>query len=444
MNLPQRTRSLCPVCLRRIDALYTEGEGGVHLEKRCPEHGLFRTLVWADRAAPAWSAWNNDSPPSQSGLLPVRQGCPYDCGLCSAHGQRTCCALVEVTSRCDMGCPVCYASSSASPSSPDPSFSEVQAQLARLFDLAGPCNVQLSGGEPCVRDDIPAIIRAAKAQGFPFVQLNTNGLRLAADPAYARALASADLNVVYLQFDGLSAATFQTLRGADYRVQKQAALANCMAAGLAVVLVTTVARGVNDHELGDLLHLALASGPLLRGLHLQPMACFGRHPWDEPPLPLTLPDVMAALSSQSLGMVQATDFHPPSSEHALCSFSAVYRRVPHGLECTGSGLGCCAAPGQEAARARDFVAQHWSPPKPAPAALCDDFDRFLSRAGMEQRFTISAMAFQDARNVDLDRLRRCHIHILQPDGSLVPFCACNLTALDGTPLHRTRHGVFHG
>ena len=453
MTVLRHTRSLCPRCLRPLDARYVfDGARTVHLEKTCPQHGEFRVPVWVeDGAGERFAHWQRDMvavpPPRGTGA----RGCPLDCGLCPAHARRTCCALVEVTQRCNMRCPVCYASAGASTAA-DPDPAAVGGLLDSLMAAAGPANIQLSGGEPTVRDDVPDIIRLAHAKGFPFVQLNTNGLRLGQEPGYAQKLAEAGLNLVYLQWDGLRRSTFAALRGQPCRDAKEAALKACEDAGLTVVLVATVVRGVNDDELGDLLRKALDSGPHVRGLHLQPVASFGRHPWTQAEAPrLTLPELMHALEEQGRGLVRATDFRPPSSEHALCSFSALYQRTANtkgtgGTELTllGAEKGCCGPRdgGDEHARARNFVARHWDGRAltPAPGAeRRDGLDAFLAASNLRQRFTVSCMAFQDAYSLDLDRLRRCHVHMAREGGRLIPFCACNLTSAEGVAVHR-QHG----
>lgn len=454
MRVLRRTRSLCPECLRVVDAFYAADTfGGVHMEKICPEHGEFQTLVWPAKAGtPSFEDWKNPARPSRN-MTPAterKHGCPFDCGLCPDHARQTCCALIEVTQRCNMTCPVCYASSSNAAADPD--LTEIGNMLDTLREQGGQANVQLSGGEPTVREDLPDILHLARRKGFPFVQLNTNGLRLAREAGYAETLKTAGLDLVYLQWDGLSDKTFTLLRGAPYLSEKERAARNCIEAGLSVLFVATVARGVNDGELGDLLRAALAFGPQVRGLHLQPVASFGRYPWKNPnEARLTLPDLMHALKKQSKGLVKATDFRPPGSEHALCSFSALYQRLEcGGLEAVSDEHGCCGAPASssrpEEYRARDFVAQHWggkeNNPQAAPQnasdphARPDSFDAFLARSSLRQRFTLSAMAFQDAYNLDLERTRRCHIHIVTRDKRLVPFCLYNMTSASGAPLYR--------
>lgn len=538
----RRTQSLCPVCLRRVDAVYARRDPGcVELRKTCPDHGAFSVPVWqiprADSAGvlpldvmPDFESWSRPKSPSYP-LHPrtaLDQGCPFDCGLCPAHAQHTCTGLVEVTMRCNMACPVCYAGAGAGAGAEggvgacgvgsgagnragngvesgarsgagngagngaeaaplggllaDPDLACLAAQMDALKTASGPCNVQISGGEPTVRQDLPAIIALARERAFGLVQVNTNGLRLAQEEGYAQSLRQAGLDSVYLQWDGVSETTFMTLRGRPCLDFKHRAVAACARAGLGVVLVATLVRGVNDGELGDLLRLALRLGPVVRGLHMQPAAFFGRYPWQLEEAPrLTLPEVMACLTEQAPELVRHGHFHPPGCENELCSFSAVYQRVDAASAANPSlqwlahdGQPCCssrplsaaeatmgAAPvppaAQEGARkAKQFVALHWrggntahaqaatvmdqasesccAKPGPAPAHQ-DGFSRFLSGAGAGQRFTLSAMAFQDALSLDLERVRGCCIHVLRRDGRMIPFCLHNLTARDGTRLY---------
>jgi uncharacterized radical SAM superfamily Fe-S cluster-containing enzyme len=452
---PPDTASLCPVCLRRLAAWRVARGDAVYIVRRCPEHGAFAVPVW--RGRPDFFAWKRPKRPSapRRAFTDVARGCPFDCGLCPEHGQHTCTALVEVTARCDLGCPVCFASSGPGDAADDPSLSRIGFLLDRVREASGACNIQISGGEPAMRGDLPEIGAMAKARGFPFVQLNTNGLRLAADPDFAQSLADGGFDSVFLQCDAVTDGPYRVLRGRPFLDVKKRAVSAAVEAGLGVVLVPTVVPGVNDGELGALVRLALSFGPGVRGVHFQPAAAFGRHPWPgENDRRLTLPEIMAALEAQTGGMLSMSDFHPPGCEHSLCSFSAVYRRTPAGgLSLAPASGGCCEAGRKDAPpppvsvmdaaegarRAKAFTVRHWAGPEPqTPAAPqgMDDFDRFLAHAGIGQRFTVSAMAFMDAWTLDLERVRGCCIHTVSPEGLLIPFCLSNLTAANGRALYR--------
>lgn len=442
------TQSLCPFCLRRLDATYVQENGDVFLQKHCPDHGSFSTLIWRkDSNALDFSAWTMPKTPSypSAPATQVHLSCPFDCGLCPEHGQHTCTALLEVTSRCNLNCPVCYAGSGGKTPPPDPELAELKALLAKHRERTGPCTLQISGGEPTLRDDLPALLNWARTLNFSLLQLNTNGLRLAQEPGYAERLANAGLQSVYLQWDGCRDESFRQLRGRPCLAVKKKALEHCAQAGLGIVLVATIVKGVNDAELGDLLRFALSQGPCVRGLHLQPAAFFGRSPWPLLTSPrLTLPEVITALATQAPELVSPSDVHPPCCENELCSFSAVYARsndnrlirLGEHASCTCQEEPITAYEG--ANRSRNFTKLHWNAPQNVEQeeqSAKEAFSAFLAQAGLSRRFTLSAMAFQDALSLDLARVRGCCIHVLKRDGRMIPFCLHNMTAVDGRRLY---------
>ncbi|CCH49109.1 radical SAM (seleno)protein TrsS [Pseudodesulfovibrio piezophilus] len=444
-------RSVCPVCLAPVIATHESVNGETFLVKECPEHGVFRTVVW--RGTPDFHGWSRAKIPSlpKEPLTKVEKGCPNDCGLCGAHRQHTCTALIEVTWRCDLGCPVCFASSGKQAQT-DPAVEEIGFLLDRVIRISGLCNIQLSGGEPTVRDDLPALIRLARGKGFPFVQLNTNGLRLAREPGYAATLAEAGLSSVFLQFDGTSDDIYGSLRGKPLLADKIAAMEALTEVGVGVVLVPTVVPGVNEHDLGAIVRLASLHSPGVRGVHFQPVSYFGRYP-DAPDdaQRITLPELMRSLEEQTGGSIRAIDFQPPGCEHSHCSFHANYvvteSRALKRLSAKGQ-CGCAPRPAEEGAdKAKAFVKRQWAAPGtslPMAHAMTtdvpDELDVFIERAATHT-LAISAMAFQDAWTLDLERLKGCCIHVVSPDGRLIPFCAYNLTSMDGESLYR---GKCHG
>lgn len=426
----------------------------MYLIKHCAEHGTFRTVIW--RGNVPFSTWLRHKKPSspRQSFTTIDRGCPFDCGLCPGHGQHTCTALIEITHRCNLRCPVCFADAGTKQAHFEPSLEEIGTLYDRVLAGSGPSNIQLSGGEPTMREDLVAIIRIGRSKGFDFIQLNTNGIKLAADLDYARDLQAAGLASVFLQFDGLSSATHLALRGRDLNAIKEQAIRNCQAAGIAVVLVPTLVPGINTHEVGAIIEYGARFAPTVRGVHFQPIAYFGRYP--QPPADhdrLTLPEVIELIEAQSDGAVNRDHFAPPACEHALCSFHGNFLVREDGtLMPLGSRTACCstgepqsipsAVEGRE--KSVNFTARQWSLPTLPMAAAggCsqssvpkDDFDRFLARA-RTHTFSISAMAFQDVWNLDLERLRGCCIHVVAPDGCLIPFCAYNLTSNQGGPLYR--------
>jgi uncharacterized radical SAM superfamily Fe-S cluster-containing enzyme len=287
-----------------------------------------------------------------------------------------------------------------------------------------------------MRNDLDKIIALGKKKGFSFFQLNTNGIRIAQEDGYAVQLAQAGVSVVFLQFDGLDDAIYRTLRGAPLRETKLRAIENCRHADLPVVLVPTVAPGVNDHALGQILEFALSGAPHIRGVHIQPISYFGRCGLDEPHTRLTIPAVLRRIEAQTHGLMKAADFGGGGAESPYCSFHASYMRKADGTlkALPRRRSQCCCVKSSDA---RDFVSQQWS----GKASCCDgdeatsSLDEFLQQT-VQNTFTVSGMVFQDAYNLDLDRLRRCYICEVDSERGMVPFCAYNLTDIHGRALYR--------
>ncbi len=258
------TESVCPECLVMVVAERVRRGDGVYLRKTCPAHGTFETVVW--RGAESYAGWVKPKIPAypERPATAVTYGCPYDCGLCPDHRQQTCTALLEITQRCNLRCPVCFADAAHQPS-PDPDLATIESWYRMLLASNGPCNVQLSGGEPTARADLPAIIRLGRELGFGFIQANTNGLRVAEELAYAATLRAAGLSSLFLQFDGTEDAIYEALRGRPLLAQKIAAIENCAANDIGVILVPVLKPGVNDHNLGDIIRFALRYAPAAPG-----------------------------------------------------------------------------------------------------------------------------------------------------------------------------------
>lgn len=459
----QKTESVCPVCLKKIDALRVREGERVYLEKECRDHGKFRTLIW--NGLPDYEAWGRvkQSSHPESPAVEVSRGCPFDCGLCGEHRQKTCCVLLEVTKRCDLKCPVCFASAGAGESR-DLTMGEIEIQFRDMMKRGGPFNIQLSGGEPGMRDDLPEIIKLGRRLGFDFFQMNTNGIRIGRDKEYIHRLAEAGLNCVFLQFDGLDDEVYRKLRGRALMTEKLAAIDACRREGIGVVLVPVIAGGVNANQVGKILDFALEQMPVVRGVHFQPMSYFGRYEGKAPEDRFTMPDLLREIETQTKGRMKTQDFTPGNAENAYCSFSGNFIRESDGSitpwnneDSCGCGSekstsksqedteNCCCETecGGSSDKSRKFVARQWSGAPESRGCCCGEevntssLDDFLNRVE-RQTLAVSCMVFMDSWNLDLERLKECYIHVSEyKDGSrLIPFCAYNLTAADGTTLYR--------
>ncbi len=441
------TESVCPECLEHIPARRIARDGNVYLQKECPRHGVFETVTW--RGEPAQGAWKRPilpNPPSHPSPSSAK-GCPFDCGICAQHHQQPCCVLLEVTQACDLICPFCFAQAGGGRER-DPDLATIEVWYRKMLEAGGPFNIQLSGGEPAIRDDLPEIIRLGRKLGFTYFQINTNGLRLASDEDYLIALKDAGLSVVYLQFDGTEADIYVKTRGRNILPIKEKVIELCEKHHLGVVLVPTLVPGVNTKNIGEIVRYAIARHPAVRSIHFQPVAYFGRYP--QPPQErdrITIPEILQAIVAQTDGLIQMESFQPKGSEHVLCSFHASFVLMPDGKLkpiTKATNQSCCSRPekpGDGVRRSRAYVAKNWAFPAEftsipdKPGSSYNELDDFLVRA-RTHLFSISGMAFQDAWTLDTELLQDCCIFVADQDGRLVPFCAYNLTSRSGASLYR--------
>ncbi len=445
------TKSLCPHCRRLVDAKIIVRDGRVYFRKRCPEHGTVEDFVCSDVAY--YERHEFDQParrPLKYGVAPER-GCPYDCGLCTEHEQHTCIALVEVTSSCNLRCPMCFAESG--PGGDFIDFATYSRMVDRYVALEGVADVlQLSGGEPTLHPELVRMVRYAYEQPIQVVMINTNGIRLAKDPELLAALAPMrDRLEVYLQLDGFDEHTHTRLRGEPLLEVKLAALDALRRHDIRCTLVCTVDHTTNLHEVGAVLRFGLER-PGVRGVSYQLATYCGRH---LAPADLerraTMPDVVRALVAQTGGIVAEDDFYPLPCAHPNCHLMAYLYRggatpvpisriidVRKHMDLIANSIVYTPA------RARQLVAKYL---EGAGGCGCGPggcgngtpdaaLDPFVVKALAEQLsgadvFRVTLTAFLDAHTFDTRRVMKCCLAHLLPSGHVVPFCAYNTLYRDG-------------
>jgi len=470
------TQSLCPDCLALVPAkILVRPDRRVYFRKHCPAHGVREDFVcsdvrWYDRL----EYMVPGKVPAAFGLEP-RQGCPYDCGLCTEHEQHTCIALVEITSSCNLKCPVCY--SSSGPGGRHLSFAQACRAIDRIVQTEQrPEIIQLSGGEPTIHPEFEAIFDYACRQPVDYVMINTNGIRFAHDPAFLEHVARQKHRMeVYFQFDGFKESTSRALRGESLVETKLKALENLGRHGIHTILVTTLQGGVNDDEMGDIVKFALARR-YITGVSFQPATYSGRYVLPEQlERRVTFPDVIKGVARQTGGLFAETDFMPLPCAHPNChSLTYAYRgagsviplarfiKPEESIDLLANGItftrprarqlieaylgkhGCCAggncgpgagSAGQEAAAGALPVvepARLDARTNTPDGAAMEFFAKALSEAlSPEDVFRITITSFLDAYNFDLRRLMKCCIHHVLPTGHIIPFCAYNVLYRDG-------------
>ena len=446
-----QTTSLCPECLEQVPGRYEEREGGVFLTRECPDHGTASRRVWGSHDHWEWASAFGPDPEYEGGGLAV-------------DDDHACLAVVEVTDDCNLSCSYCFASSG--PGGDHRSTDEIDALLDTVA-AAGGRPIQFSGGEPTVRDDLPELVERARERGIDHVEVNTNGIRLATEDGYAEALAAAGVTAIYLQFDGLTSETYETIREVDLLAEKHAAIEACRDADLPIVLVPTVVPDVNDHEMGDIVRFALDNRDVIRSVNFQPVAHFGRYAENDGRFAI---DTATRLLADQVESLEPRDMLPAPCCSAYCQIGTAF--VPADADpnvadgCGGDRDSGC---GESAAAADAFVPltqyvddQLWG----LLSGMVDEGDYIELLAGtaageewacktagccgvdvpggveglFDEVVPVSFTGFMDADAADVNRLSNCCISVPTTDGELVPFCGYNMTTEDGEYALRSRNG----
>jgi hypothetical protein len=191
-------------------------------------------------------------------------------------------------------------------------MSQIEGMLQAIKDNRGLCPIQLSGGEPTLRDDLPQIVALARRMGFDHVQVNTNGLRLANDEDYGQRLRDAGTTDFFLQFDGLSDEIYSRIRGTALLRTKLRTVERCAELKVGIILVPTLVRNVNESQIGTIIQFAKQWIPTVKGVHFQPMTYLGRYP-NSPSNDdrILIPDILMAIEEQTGGELRVENIVPP-------------------------------------------------------------------------------------------------------------------------------------
>ncbi|MCD6303708.1 MAG: radical SAM protein [Planctomycetes bacterium] len=480
-RLPRTVETLCPECSAIILGRYFVEDGAVWIEKTCPQHGYFRDCVNSDVLLYAKAAWWSfeEQPGQEHPQVTGGRNCPSNCGLCNQHLSGSVLAQIDLTNRCNMRCPICFANAGVTGYVCEPGYEQVVRQMQVLRDLRPiPCTaIQFTGGEPTIHPDFLRIVAKAREMGFSHIQVATNGIRMA-DADFARSAAEAGLHTLYLQFDGVGPEPYrQTRNYPGIWEKKLACLENCRRLDLKVCLVPTILRGVNDDQVGPIFRFAVENIDTVSAISYQPVAFTGRIDYAERAARrYTLGDLAHDIAAAS-GASALRDMYPlsivtPLSQlleavtgrpkirptcHPDCAFGTYFFISPDGrawpfprvvdVEGMFWEMNRLAARINRAGRAGkisrlDKLAilrmfrRHFKADGAPPGLTVKRFirslqglvDKRLGR-GEGEKFTYktllcAGMHFQDRYNFDVERVKRCVILYSTPSG-VFPFCTWN-------------------
>ena len=478
-GLPKTVESVCPECGQVIPAKLFEKDGQVRMEKTCPEHGFFEDIYWSDARIylKAEDFHYGDGEGLENPNTVATKRCPEQCGLCQDHASNTALGNIDLTNRCNLKCPICFASADAAGYVYEPTYEQVLGMLKtyRAMRPSPARAVQFSGGEPTLHPRFLDILRAARDLGFSHLQIATNGLRFAQEDDFAKRCEEAGLHDIYLQFDGVSDDVWTRTRGRALMAEKMKAVERIMATDMKIVLVPTIVRGINDGHVGRIVQFALDRLRTIAGISFQPVAFTGRIDTAERLRQrYTLTDLAHGVSDQT-GITDARlDWYPLSCVQPFSRLVAAVRNQPNiVMSChPHCSLGTYLFVGTDgravpisrffdlkgliddmwrlAAKAeksrfkflqkiQTFAAlkRNWRQ-EGAPAGM--DFNSWLhtingmidknvgrGEAGKKtfRTLLVAGMHFMDRYNYETDRTRRCVIHYADPDGHLYPFCTYN-------------------
>lgn len=444
------TISLCPQCLKRVDAKIVFEDGKVFMLKNCSEHGFSKVLIATD--VEYYKRIRNYNKPGEMPLkfnTRTHYGCPYDCGLCTDHEQHSCLTVIEITDRCNLSCPTCYAMSSPHYGR-HRTIEEVEKMLDIIVANEGrPDVVQISGGEPTIHPDFFAILDIAKLKPIRHLMLNTNGIRIAKDIDFVKKLATymPDFEV-YLQFDSFKPYALETLRGKDLTDIRLQAIENLNKFNLSATLVVTLQKGLNDDEIGEIIEFALKQ-PCIRGVTFQPTQVAGRIENFNPETDrITMTDVRTKILEQT-NIFQPNDLIPvPCNPDALIMGYALklagnvfpltrYIDPAYLLDSSRNTIVYeqdtvlhkhlinIFSTGVSVDRVGDNINQLLCclPQIHAPGLTYDNL------------FRIIIMRFIDAYDFDVRAIKKSCVHIVHKDGRIIPFETMNLFYRDEKENH---------
>jgi uncharacterized radical SAM superfamily Fe-S cluster-containing enzyme len=450
------TNSVCSKCLTKVEAKIIFRDDCVYLVKHCPTHGHEEVLIADD--IDYYKLSQQFIKPGDMPLrfnTPIKYGCPYDCGLCPDHEQHSCLTLIELTDRCNLSCPICYADSGVeevSNISDRPRKHRTLEHIEMMLDAVvanegEPQIVQLSGGEPTIHPEFFEVMDLVKSKPIKHLMINTNGIRIAKDRNFCDRLSQYKPGIeIYLQFDSFEKSTLEELRGVDLREIREKAIAHLNEYNISTTLVVTLKKGLNDSEIGKIIEYALQQ-KCVRGVTFQPIQVAGRLEQFDPKTDrYTLTEVRRAILQQS------PHFKPEDIIPVPCHPDSL--AMAYALKLNGKVIPLTGAVAPD-----DFVKMmpnsvlyeqneelkrktfELFSTSHSPQSAANAFKQLLCCLPMipvpeginyDNVFRVMIVQFLDPFNFDVRSVKRSCIHIVHPDGRIIPFDTFNMFYREGS------------
>ncbi len=466
MKLLEATESICPDCLKegdlnKIDAEIVEEEDKIKIKKDCEKHGTFRSVIFSNpNDYRKWKRYEKEGDELVEGEV-------VNMSLYENHRSQPVLTNLTVTNRCNLRCSYCFMNAGTSGYVYEPSLEELEELMdqARNVKPVGSKSIQITGGEPTVRDDLFEIFEKAEEKGFVHIQLNTNGIDIAESEEYARKIAESPVNTIYLSFDGVSKETNSWID------QNKKAIENLRKAGFSSVVLVPVLSQENIDEAGDIVRFAQENIDVVRGVNFQPLAFTGRITEVDDDyrkkMRVDYSKMMEALDDQLGGELRRDDWYPVPFVYPISKFieniqgekqveftanpacgGATYAFIEDGellpitrfvdVEGLMEFIETLSEKKGPLKKTRVMTSimtnlSDYIDSEKAPEGL--SLKEILSKALVKGDYSslgefhyntlyIGSMWFQDAWNMDINRLSSCTIQYTTPEG-MVPFCAYN-------------------
>ncbi len=294
-------------------------DNAVYLRKFCPKCGESMSLISTDYE---YYKTCDDylKPPDlpEHANTVVLKGCPFDCGVCPQHQNHPCLALFNVTDECNMKCHICYHSSYPGAGN-HRSMDDIKKMLSTLLKSEKePDLIQVTGGEPSTHPQILEILTYLKNAPVRHLMLNTNGIRIAEEESFAKALKKLGVGFeVYLQFDSLNSESLKDIRARDMMDIRLQALERLERLNISTTLVSVIKKGLNDDEIPELIDFA-RKYRCIRGVVFQPIQDVGRVE-SQDDFRLTLTEIRQNIIDDAKNPFMAEDMIPlPCDPHKIC------------------------------------------------------------------------------------------------------------------------------